>query len=85
MYPHTRVLDSKTVEGHGTEAMAPSMRQEQAVVTTQQSKDSHDGRRAPPSWASPHIFQSIEEIFQMKGVDAEWLPQPRFESGVAFS
>ena len=85
MYPHTRVLDSKTVEGHGTEAMAPSKRQEQAVITIQQSKDNHDGRRAPPSWASPLILQSIEETFQMKGVDAEWPQQPRFEFGVAFS
>ena len=31
MYPHTRVLDFKTVEGHGTEALTPSMRQEQAI------------------------------------------------------
>ena len=31
MYPHTRVLDFKTVEGHGTEAMVPSTRQEQAT------------------------------------------------------
>ena len=41
MYSHTRVLDSKRGEGHGIEAMAPSKRQEQAVVTTQQSKDNH--------------------------------------------
>ena len=83
--PHTSVFESKTMEGHGTEAMEPSKRQEQAVITTQHSKDSHDGRGALPSWASPLILQSIEETFQMKGVDAEWPPQPRFEFGVAFS
>ena len=77
MYPHTRVLDSKAVEDHGTEAMAPSKRQEQVVVTTQQSKNSHDSRRAPPSWASILILQSVEEILQMKGVDVEWTTQPR--------
>ena len=80
MYPHTRVPDSKTVEGHGTEAMAPSKRQKQAVVTTQRSKDSrHHGE-------SILIFQSIEEIRHLKGVDAE-LPNnqtPRFEVGVVF-
>ena len=41
MYSHTRVLDSKRGEDHGTEAMASSKRQEQAVVTTRQSKDIH--------------------------------------------
>ena len=68
MYPHTRVLDSKTVEGHGTEAMASSKSQEQAVVTTQQSKDSHDGKRAPPSWTFIFILQSVEEKLQLKAV-----------------
>ena len=68
VYPHTRVLDSKTVEGHGTEAMAPSMRQKQDVITTQWSIGSHDGRRASPPWASILILQSVEEIPQLKGV-----------------
>ena len=27
----------------------------------------------------------IEGTLQMKGVDVEWAPQPRFEFGVAFS
>ena len=76
MYPHTRVLESKTVEDHGTEATAPSKRQEQVVVTNQQSKNSHDSRRAPPSWASILILQSTEEIPQMIEVDIEWPPQP---------
>ena len=75
MYPHTRVLDSKIVEGHGTEAMAPPMRQERAIWS--RSKDSHDCREAPLSWASELIPQSIEEIFQLKGVDVS-VPNNRY-------
>ena len=76
MYPHTMVLDTKTMEGHGTEAMAPSTRK-QAVITTQRSTDSNDGRKAVPSWESTLIFQTIDEILQLKGVDVGWFQQPK--------
>ena len=74
MYPPTRVVDSKTVEGHATQAMAPSKRQEQAVVTNKQSKESPDGTRAPPLWAST-LFPSTEDL-HLNGVDDECLQQP---------
>ena len=74
MYPPTRVVDSKTVEGHATQAMAPSKRQEHAVVTNKQSKDSHDGTRAPPLWAST-LLLSIEDLPHLNGVDDECLQQ----------
>ena len=64
------------MEGHVTEAMAPSLRQEQVVVTTQHSKDSHDGKKVSPSWASMLILQSIEEIAQLNEVDVECITQP---------
>ena len=79
MYPHTRVLDSKTVEGHGTEAMAPSMRQEQAiwsppgvVKTAMIAEELHYHGHL-------NLTQSIEEILQLKGVDVEH-PQPQLTS-----
>ena len=41
------------------------------LVATRRSKDSHDCRETPLSWASELIPQSIEEILQLKGVDVE--------------
>ena len=85
MYPHTRVPDSKDggrpwYRGYGTIQETGT-----GYQSTPGSKDNHDGRKDPPPWASILTLQSIEEVPQLKGVDTEWLPQPRFEFGVAFS
>ena len=45
------------------------------LVATRRSKDSHDCRETPLSWASELIPQSIKEKLQLKGVDVE-RPQP---------
>ena len=85
MHPYARVLDSKAVEGHGTEAMAPSKRQEQVISQHPVAKTIMMVEKNPPPWESMLTLQSVEEVPQLKGADTEWLPQPRFEFGVAFS
>ena len=62
-------LTPKTVEGHGTEAMALSMRQEQAIWPPPCVVKATMIADTPLPRASDLIPQSIEEIFQLKRVD----------------
>ena len=61
------------MEGHATEAMVPSMSQEQAMWSSTNAVKTAmmaDGRKAPPAWASILIAQSTEEIAQLKGEES---------------
>ena len=71
MYPHVNDRQSKTMEGHGTEAMAQPKNEDHGyMVTTRRNADIHDCRANPQSRTSALVLQSIKKT-KLKGGDVE--------------